>query len=278
MTPKFGADIEFSRLLRSEEPASLERIALEIARDGNPDLNLASYLDRIDSMAATVKPRVPDASTKVEALRQINWHLYQELGFRGNESDFNDPRNSLLDQVIDHRLGIPITLSILHRAVASRLGIDLAGVGLPAHFMLRTLPPEPEVFIDAFDQGRLLDREGCRRVVERRIGGHAPLRDVHFEPSSTRSIVERVLRNLRDASRASRDPQILLSTLERLHALAPEDSNSTIELAVLLRGAEQPGRALEVVDEGIRSEASDDSLVDLHRLKALLTRDIASRN
>lgn len=275
MKPTYEADPEFRALLRGEEPRSLERLALEISRDSSPNLEVEVYIARIDGMADQLRPRLHAGGAAVDAIRQINWLLYQELGFRGNEGEYGDPRNSLLHEVIDRRLGLPITLAVLYRAVAWRVGVRLAGVGLPAHFVLRTLPPDPEVFVDAFEGGRFLDRRGCIELVERRRGGAVVLREEDFEPSSARSIAGRILQNLRSASRAADEPGLLLAALERLHALSPSDPGVAIELANLARRFDDPGRALEVADDAIAAGAV---LADLLRVRSLAARDLAARN
>ncbi len=169
-----------------EEAIPLDEAALLIAAHADPTLDVAAELGRIGDLAAGVPEPTLDG---------LLTHLFADLGFTGNTEAYSDPRNSYLDQVMTRRVGIPISLSVLAMEVARRLGVPLAGVGMPGHFLVRHLG-EPPVFIDPFGGGRLLDVAECEAIF-RRIGGSGEFHAHYLEPVGARAILGRMLSNLR---------------------------------------------------------------------------------
>ena len=135
------------------------------------------------------------ASCRTPTLDGLRHHLFVDQGFVGNDADYYDPANSYLDDVLDRHLGIPITLSVVSMEVGRRLGVPLVGIGLPGHFLLRD-GADPEVFLDPFRGGELLDRTGCLDVVRRLHGPDADLDPAWLEPVGRVAILERMLANL----------------------------------------------------------------------------------
>jgi regulator of sirC expression with transglutaminase-like and TPR domain len=223
---------EFCRLIAGDESADLTRIALEVAADARPGLDADSYLERIAALAARVRERTTAGASALEVVRQVNWVLYVEEGFRGNQEDYYDPLNSYLDQVLDRKLGIPISLSVLYRAVAAGAGLTLSGVGLPGHFVLRIEDGGPERFVDAYHAGSLLDREGCRRRVQQVVGPTPWLPAVAFETSTTTAIVTRMLGNLAAIYGRGGDWPELYHVAHRLVALRPDEPDPRRDLGV----------------------------------------------
>ncbi|QDV36743.1 SirB1 family protein [Tautonia plasticadhaerens] len=237
---------EFARLVGGDDRADLTRIALEISQDADPELDPRAYLDRIAALAARVRPRVLEDAPVVEVIKQINWVLYVEEGFSGNEEDYYDPRNSYLSEVLDRRTGIPISLGVAYRAVAERLGLSLSGVNLPAHFVLRADREDGSpLFVDPFHDGALLDRDGCRRLVASRAGSGVELGEGHFRPCSTAEVVARMLGNLRAIHLEAGDGPAAAPVLRRLVALRPGEPGFRRDLGVILLGLERPSEAIE---------------------------------
>ena len=185
-----------SRLLEQPEDCiDLGRAALALARVEYPDLNVSAELARLDELALRAAPRVKadaDPAGRVAALRSF---LAGECGFRGNEEDYYDPGNSLLNEVLGRRTGIPITLSVVYMEVSRRLGIRLRGVGLPGHFLVRS--DDPPLFLDPFHGGRIVTAADCRRMIERMYQGQMEFRAEFLAPVSAKYIVLRMLNNLR---------------------------------------------------------------------------------
>ena len=144
------------------------RIALEIARDAYPELDIGSYVSKVDELAERIRARCGGQSKPRKILGQINWWLFVEEGFEGNRENYFDPRNSYLNEVIDRKTGIPISLSVLYWSLADRLGLPLEGVNLPAHFMLRlarrrAAPVHRPVPFRRVARSPRLRSAGCRR-------------------------------------------------------------------------------------------------------------------
>ncbi len=189
--PPFADSPEFQRLVTGAKPVHLARIALEIAQDAYPDLDLDAYLHRIGELTERVRTRCAPTAKVRDVLGQINWVLFVEEEMRGNREDYYDPRNSYLNEVLDRRLGIPISLSVLYWAVAEPLGLSMGGVNLPAHFMLRVNDREQPWFVDAFHAGALMNPEDCQRRLSEILHQAVTLTDAILAPCSIELIVTR---------------------------------------------------------------------------------------
>ncbi len=186
----------FAELLAGPEAAiPLDEAALAIAATGQPGLDIAAYLGKLDALAAGCRTPTLDA---------LIAHLFRRDGFTGDVTHYYDPRNSFLNHVLDRRRGIPITLSIVTMEVGRRLGVPTAGVGLPGHFLLRD-KVDPDVFVDPYHHGRLLDAEDCERLWRQQSGVRGEFSPDWLEPIGKRSIVARVLGNLKSIYTARRD-------------------------------------------------------------------------
>lgn len=194
---------------------ALDEACLLISAHARPNLDIARYLNRLDEIAGTVLPPTLDGLLSV---------LFRNEGYRGNEQDYYDPENSFLDRVIDRRVGIPITLSVLAMEVGRRCGVPLWGVGMPGHFLLRD-KVDPMVFVDAFNGGRILLAGDCRRMHHAMSQG-SPWDDSFLNPTSKIGIVARVLTNLKVVAQNRRDDSMLLWVMrlrQAIPALAEEE-------------------------------------------------------
>jgi regulator of sirC expression with transglutaminase-like and TPR domain len=196
------------------EQVSPEAAALLIARDAKPELAIDAELARVDALAAELGPLDPKAPARSQA-HALSTHLYERLGFHGNEADYFDPRNSYLDDVITRRTGIPITLAVLYAAVGRRAGVQVEGIGFPGHFLARVGGAEG-VFVDPFFAGRVLDDAGLKRLAARMLGSRSRLSPSHLEPVGLRSLVVRMLLNLKHAHERRRDYARALVVCDRL--------------------------------------------------------------
>src|SRR5687768_13994993 len=160
----------------------LDRAALLIAAEEYPDLDVDDYLARIDGLADGVRARLSGDEGPAGVLAAINGHLYRELGFRGNRDEYYDPRNSYLNDVIERRTGIPITLAVMYQAVAGRLGHRLVGVNLPMHFMLAWPLADDTLLIDAFEDGAIVTPRDCEQRLSGMVGHAVRLAPENFEP------------------------------------------------------------------------------------------------
>src|SRR5262245_20591504 len=140
----------------------LAETALMIACEEYPQLELSPYLEELDQMAETAKKARTPSDSPMDTVQKINHVLFDTYGFRGNSNDYYDPRNSFFNDVLDRRIGIPITLSTVYIEVARRLDFRIAGVGMPGHFLVKYADRSEEFFIDPFNCGEILTHDDCR--------------------------------------------------------------------------------------------------------------------
>ncbi len=198
------------------ESRDLETGAFLIAQAAYPDLDIQAYQRQIEDMATILKQRCEPGMDPRQSIQMINQHLFHELGFKGNTQDYYDPDNSFLHQVIDQRVGIPISLCVLYLLIGQRLNVPVVGVGMPGHFIVR-LQTEP-VFIDCFNQGVILSQQDCAKFLK----DYGVDFDTHYlDPISNEQILARMLRNLvaiyqkRDESQQAERFNRLLAIVER---------------------------------------------------------------
>ena len=278
MRSPFADSPEFLKLLQRDPAADLTRIALEIARDVYPELDPESYLRQIEALADRARDRCPAAAGPRHVLGQVNWVLYVEEGYHGNTEDYGDPRNSYLNDVIDRRTGIPISLSVLYGALAGRLGLEVSGVNLPAHFMLRVGHGDSTIFIDPFHAGALLDRAGCERCISKVVGQSVALSELQLAPCSVTQVVSRMLRNLKALYLQRDEFTIALPVQRRLAALDPGEPQEQRDLGMLCLQVDRPGDAVEPLEVYLRARPDAD---DAHAVGSLLRaarREVARWN
>lgn len=189
---------ELARYTRQrDEDIDLAEAALVIARQVYPDVAAAPYLARLDAIAAAVRGALGDDGDVRAAVSAINRQLFEVEGFRGNERDYYDPRNSYLNEVLDRKLGIPITLSLVYMEVGRRAGMTVHGVGLPGHFLVAVATGGGLVLVDPFYAGREMTPEDCQERLDRVYGGLVRLEPRMLAPVSRRHILIRILNNLK---------------------------------------------------------------------------------
>jgi regulator of sirC expression with transglutaminase-like and TPR domain len=189
----------------------LDEAAVLIAECADPDLRSAAVLAGLDILAETCPGYTLDALVP---------HLFGRGGFGPDRSDYYDPRNSLINHVLERRMGIPITLSVVALEVGRRIGVPMAGVGMPGHFLLQD-KVDRSVFIDPFHGGRLLDAQGCRRLFHQLTGPNSSWSADYLTPVGNLSIVARMLNNLRVVYDQRRDYGGLRWVLALRAALPP---------------------------------------------------------
>jgi regulator of sirC expression with transglutaminase-like and TPR domain len=276
--PPFADSPEFKRLVSGEHPVRLSRIALEIARDAYPDLDIESYLERIQALADRVPPRCPARARVRDVLGQINWVLYVEEEMRGNTDDYYDARNSFLNEVLDRRLGIPISLSVLYRSVAEHLGVSMAGVNLPAHFMLRVDEGKETWFVDPFHAGAVMTQEQCEQKLSEILHKPVVLTDSLAAPCSIKMIVSRMLKNLKSIYLQAQDLPSALPVQRRLTALNPLDPGELRDLGVICVQADRPGEALDPLEAYLATSPPADQRDEIRGILEAARRRLAEWN
>lgn len=220
MLPESKARARFAALL-ARDPVPLDEAALAIAEEEYPDLDREDVLVRLDRLGERVRKRARAGSRAATLLAAIRTELVEEEGFRGNDEDYYDPRNSFLNDVLERRLGIPISLCVLWMEVARRAGLELRGVGYPGHFLAKYgAPGGPEIFVDAHNGGEMLSVDECVARYRARTGGRE-LDRRYLEAVTTRQILARMLSNLKSIYLDRKDDVRAWSVLDRILLLVP---------------------------------------------------------
>jgi regulator of sirC expression with transglutaminase-like and TPR domain len=225
---RFAALIE-----RPQGEFRLAEAALYLAQEAYPEMSVKAYLDRIADMAETVKAELGLELDPVRIVHEINAHLFDTLGLQGNREQYYDPRNSFLNEVIDRGLGIPITLSVIYIEVGRLVGLPIAGVGMPGHFIVQyTAQPEP-FWIDPFERGAMMTRKACVERLRHLYGDQLEWRDEFLAPISDHDILRRMLNNLKhNYARLNNYPR-LLSAIECILLLSPGAPTETRDRGIV---------------------------------------------
>jgi regulator of sirC expression with transglutaminase-like and TPR domain len=212
----------FAALARASEGAvRLAEAALWVAAQEYPRLDVPAWLGELDHLGEAAARRIAPGATADEAAAALAALLAREAGFRGNAEDYYDPRNSFLNDVLARRLGIPITLSVVYIDVAARAGVDVRGVGLPGHFVVRLTRHRAARLLDPFNGGAVIGEADCHALVRRVHGPDAPFDPAYLRGVGTVEIVARMLANLKGTYTGRADWTRALRTVECLVALRP---------------------------------------------------------
>jgi len=214
------------------------RGALLIARLDNPELDIAGVERDLDRIAGEVRARLPEQADDATILAALEETLFSEMGFHGSRGDYYNRSNSYINEVLDDREGIPITLSVVYMAIARRLGVTVDGIGLPGHFVVRHAPADGEPrWIDVFDSARTLSRDDLARLVRDAVG--EDLADRHLAVAPPRAILVRMLNNLLSIASREDDTASMLRYLDAILAL---DGDSVRERVMHMIVAARAGR------------------------------------
>lgn len=217
----------------------------ELARCPDDDLDVAlgaalvakDVYESLDPKAVTAQLAVLAAPLVPLELRRVSPHKqaeaiterFRDLGFRGNVEDYYDPKNSLLSDVLERRLGIPITLSIVWCELARHAGVDARGVGFPGHFLVRL--GDPPLIVDPFDGGRVLDDAGAEALLRRALGDGASIHPSLFAAASPRAILVRLLTNLKAIWASRGEHMRAFVAVDRIVTLVPDSARMLRERA-----------------------------------------------
>ena len=205
-----------------DEQIHLERAALYLAQEEYPELDVDVSMKTLESMAVVIKERSPQTAYPLKLIQTINRYLYDELGFVGNTADYYDPRNSFLNDVIDRRTGIPITLSLVYLAITRRVGLPMVGINMPGHFLLRPVIEEAEICVDAFHHGEILFPQDCQERLTQMYGHPVELKPAFLEAVSNRQYLARMLTNLKVIYSHRGKLEQTLAAIDRLLILFPD--------------------------------------------------------
>ena len=219
--------------------------ALLIASTDDSNVDIDGAMGNLDRMAAAASSRIPDDGNELQQLNAVTDLLFGVIGLSGNRDDYYDPRNSYLNHVMERRLGIPVTLSLLCMEVGRRAGVPILGIGMPGHFLIRHRD-EPGFFVDSFNGGLLLSQDECGALLREAAGDAVRLESHHLNPVSPREMLARILRNLKAIYWDREDFDRCITTIGALMAVLPD------------RPEEQRDRGVVHLKAGNRRESAED--------------------
>ena len=262
-----------------DERIDLARAALAIARTEYPRLEPDLYLRRLQGLAQRVRARLTRNPTPAETIGVVNSVLFDEEQFRGNVDDYYDPRNSFLNEVLDRKLGIPITLALVYEEVARRAGLQLFGVGMPGHFLLKHYDVDGrQVILDPFHGGALLSLQECQRRIDKIYSGQMQLQSELLASVSRRRWLTRLLNNLKTIYLSSRNFRKALVMADLILAIYPRSPEDVKQRAALRYNLGQMRNALLDFEDYLKMlpEASDAD--EIRAVILAIRRTLASWN
>jgi regulator of sirC expression with transglutaminase-like and TPR domain len=200
---------------------ALDRAALTFSLEDYPGLNIEEYLRRLDTLAARAEVLIGEERSVSNIINCLHEILFVQEGFRGNTEDYYDPRNSFLNEVMDRKLGIPISLSVVYIEVARRINFPVFGVGFPGHFIVKHQDGEREILIDAFNGGHFLTEKNCQELLDRVYGGALPIQPSFLQAMSKKAVISRMLFNLKGIYYQKEEYPKALAVVERILMLNP---------------------------------------------------------
>jgi regulator of sirC expression with transglutaminase-like and TPR domain len=272
----------FAALVRSEiedERVDLLRAALTFARVEDPQLDIEHYVRRVAELSARVTKRIQDPDDPAQIISALNVVLFQEEMFRGNTVDYYSPRNSFLHDVLDRRLGIPITLALVYMEVARRVSFQLFGVGMPGHFLLKHYDVDGHaILIDAFEHGSIVTEEDCRQKLDSIYSGQVALQPEFLLPVTRRQMLTRMLNNLRSVYLSQRDFRRAVQIVDLILVIYPRSPEDMKQRAVLRYNLDDYRGALSDFDEYVKMSPDASDAEEIRQTALSLRRSMAMMN
>ena len=258
-----GRNLELFQHLALSPGGGLAHPALCIARFEYPELDLSRYLEWFEKEGRQLAVACSPSDAVADRLRAVNQFVYERNGFRPNLEDYDDPRNSFLNDVIERRLGIPISLAVVYIELASYAGLELKGVGFPGHFLVRV---QPGMFVDPFHFGEILERGDCERLFQAATGGQVPFRDNYLKPASKTEVLARMLANLRNIFIKQEKLERAVEILNWAVAIQPDTPIHYRDRGILLARLECPHAAVKDLEHYLSCSVSRSERAEIQKL------------
>jgi regulator of sirC expression with transglutaminase-like and TPR domain len=272
----------FATLVRSEiedESVDILRAALTLSRIHEPFLDMERYVHRVDELAERVAVKIDDPDDPVQIIAAMNDVLFREEMFRGNTVDYYSPRNSFLHDVLDRRLGIPITLALVYMEVARRVGFQLFGVGMPGHFLLKHYDVDGHsILIDAFERGSIVTEDDCRQKLDSIYSGQVALQPEFLLPVTRRQMLTRILNNLRSIYLSQRDFRRAVQVVDLILVIYPRSPEDMKQRAVLRYNLNDFRGALSDFEEYVKMSPDASDAEEIKQTALSLRRSMAMMN
>lgn len=262
-----------------DEHIDLLCAALCIARQEYPDLQVKPYIQRVDGLAARAAARLRGTGSELATIAAINHILFLEEGFRGNTDDYYDPRNSFVNDVLDRKRGIPITLALVYMEVARRVGLPLFGVGMPGHFLLKHYDAEGgQLVIDPFHAGQFLSPQECQQRLDQSYAGQLALEPEMLVAVTRRQMLVRMLANLKAIYLTGRNFRKALPIVDLVLAIYPRSPEDVKQRAVLRYNLGQLRGALEDLEDYLKMSPEASDAEEIRETALAIRRNLAMLN
>jgi regulator of sirC expression with transglutaminase-like and TPR domain len=260
-----------------EEAFPLDRAALTFAMEEYPEIDIPAYLRRLDTLAARAEVLIGVDRHPVNVIEGLNEVLFIQEGLKGNNEDYYDPRNSFLNEVLDRKLGIPISLSVIYIEAAKRINFPIEGIGFPNHFLVKHVAEDHEIIIDPFDFGRILTLNECQELLDKAYNNTMQLNASLLQPMDKRAIITRMLYNLKGIYTQKEQHQRALAVIEKILMLNPSTPSEVRDRGLLYMQTSLFAKALADLESYLKNAVAleDRSYIESH-IKMLRTIVTAS--
>ena len=263
-----------------DDDISLAEAALLIAGHGYPELNIPAYLSRIEELAYMLRLRIDEEDDVPERISVLNQFLFGDLGFAANSDDYYDPRNSFLNEVLERRRGIPITLCVIYMELGRKIGLPLQGVSFPGHFLVKCAVPEGAVVLDPYSGGISLGLQELQQRLREVRGGEVS-RAIIAEllvSASNKEIIVRLLRNLKAIYLREHNLDKALPIVNWIIATMPEQTPELRDRGMIYQELECPRAALVDFETHLRLSPSCEDADDIRKRIIELRKEVARLN
>ncbi len=262
----------------SEEAFPLDRAALALALEEYPGIDTQAYLRRLDALAASAEVLIGMDRAPVNIIESINKVLFVQEGLRGNSEDYYDPRNSYLNEVLDRRLGIPISLSVIYIEVANRISFPITGIGFPGHFLVKHVSDDREVIIDPFNLGRILTLNDCQELLDKTTNSSVQMNASLLQPMEKRAIITRMLYNLKGIYTQKDQYQMALSVIEKILMLNPSAPSEVRDRGLLYMETSLFAKALADLESYLKNAIAPEDCSNIENHVKMLRKIVCANN
>jgi regulator of sirC expression with transglutaminase-like and TPR domain len=248
----------------SDPRQSLVEKSLKLAQTfGYPNLSITEYLNKLNSMGQTLRNTISDVKNPTLLISRLNEYMFKTLGFSGNGNDYYNPDNNFLNVVIDKKMGIPITLSIIYIEIAKHIGFDLRPVGFPSHFLVKH---QEELIIDPFEGGKILTIDDLHEILYRSYGNEVEFVPQFLDEIEQEKILIRISRNLKNSYTESFNYEMAMRCINFILSIEPNAGEEVRDKGILEARLLHYGKAIESLNRYLElsPEADDvDDVLDL---------------
>ena len=262
-----NARLEHFAEIVSRDQFDLAEASFMLAQDIYPGVDIAAYLGQLDDIAAAIRKRIAGDAFAEQKVIALNYYLFNEMRFSGNIEDYYDPRNSYLNQVMERRIGIPISLSILYLEVGKRLGLNLKGISFPGHFLVKLAVKRGQLVLDPFIGGEAQSEADLRaRLAQVLPSGKVEKvqLDQYLEPATPRQIIARVLRNLKNIYMQTGKLEQALAVMQRMLLVMPESAEELRDRGLVYHQLECFRPALSDLQNYLRRKPEAPDAAQIH--------------